>query len=1286
MIPGLELANSEAPPNEADLGLLTAWFSRDLRVNWEVAIYALILIAAIFTRLYILDARVMSHDESLHTYFSYVFHQEGNFEHTPLMHGPLLFEVNALLYAVFGANDFTARIYPAVLGILLVLSPLLFRRWLGKETALIASILLLISPITLYYNRYIRHDTPVLFYSVVLLWSIMMYLEEQVPQRKRNRYLYVTVISLMLCFASKENTFIYIGIFGSYLFLYGLFRVIQKFWNIPLKRIFHLLLLAILIGTFAAILMSGILAIAFEGTNSLSGRWNAITAGLSQLGSPGNLTLESDRLALQSFLLWSGLLWLGISALVVGPAIYVHRRRTLPWREILLLSILAFLVFVALIVLESRSLEAIPQIAPSTEALIQNYRVNFIPFYLTWLLTVLVVSGSYLLKRRGFWQAMRSFPEWDVLVVFVTFTLPWLSAILITAMGSHFTYGEEINAQVLTDVARSVIESIHVFIPLNFPGYDETTLLFHNGTHFWQIALSLIPIMPFFLIPIAIGLTWKPRLWLSLAAVYLGLYVILFTSFFTNLDGLGSGFVSSLGYWLGQQGVRRGSQPQYYYTGIILPLYEYLPIIGSFLAAVMGMGRFWRNGLRQKSLQISLELNGIHWLALFAWWAALAIYGYTLAGEKMPWLGIHMAFPMIMLSACFFGSFLKTVDWQVILAQGWLPLLLMPAVTWSAWRSINPILRGLGPFRGLTTLDLRHTTLWYGSVLFTLILLGFYYWIGKQKGWSIIRKNSLLGLLIILCALTTRTAFSASYIHYDYAKEFLVYAHAAPQVKYVMGLLREISERSVNGKDLRIGYAGDGVSWPMEWYLRDFPNANYYGLEPDLNALQQEDVLLLGSNLHQQYGDILTLDYTTQRYLRLWWPNQDYFYLTPGRINQLFDFSTNNPYSHQLRSGLLDIFWERDYTRYFDTKGVSTDIQDWNPADHMYLYLRRELASRIWIFEPGAVSSFNPATSNDENTCSFRSTHSQGTLLWTDETLGYPAGLAVKNDQILIADEMNHQIRWYNDTGQLLAAFGRFGEIDPSINPSELSQRLPANLTLNRPNGVAFAEEDAFLVADTWNYRVLHLDVAGEVKQVWGEPFAYGANVPLEPLNGFWGPRDLVMDSSGNVYIADTGNKRIRVYSETGVHLMDVGESGSLPGQLEEPGSIALDELNDELYVSEWWNQRVSVFSLAGEFLRSFSYPFSRQRAGVAAQIAVDPQRRMVYLSVPHQNRVVILDAAGKCLASLGPFEASQTENFQNATDLAVDELGNVWIADHETKQIYKYTPHSLSPLELPES
>lgn len=1284
-------------PTEANI-LPSSWINRSFHINWEIALYAIILLSAIFTRFYILDARVMSHDESLHTYFSYVFYQEGFFEHTPLMHGPLLFEVNALIYAIFGANDFTARIYPATLGILLVLSPVLFRRWLGRETALIACLLLLISPITLYYNRYIRHDTPILFFAIILLWSILMYWEGSGSQKYRNRYLYLIAISLLLCFASKENTFIYLGIFNSYIFLFWVFRVIEKYVGIPVRRTFNLLVLAIVLGIFASIIMSGILAITFDDYDSFSGRISAISNGISRLISLETILLNQDgsvnqflvdqnnneRLEFNSFLLWSGILFLGVSSLIIGPAIFVFRRSSFPWKEIIAIFIIATFVMFALVSLESRSLEAIPRIAPSIGALTNDYQVNSLPFFGVWFLTLIIIVTSYLLAKSGFWRAMRAFPEFDVLVVLVTLTVPWLSATLITAMGPGFTYGEEINTQILPDIARAVIESIRSVIPVNFPGYDESTFSFNHNTQIWQIILSLFPILPFFISSAAVGIAWNSKRWITLALIFFGLYAVIFTSMFVNVNGLGSGLVNSLGYWLGQQGVRRGSQPQYYYTGIILPLYEYLPIIGSLLATITGIYQFWRDKTLTYTDGITDRLDKFNWPSFIAWWGVLAIFGYTLAGEKMPWLGIHMAFPLILLSACFFGSVLKTIDWHQAINFGWLPLILVPGVTWGIWRIFNPMLRGLGPFRGLTTVDQRYTTLWIGAVLLLVFFLWLIYREGKINGWHIIRQTSFLGLFTVFCVLTARTAFAASFKNYDYAREFLVYAHSAPQVKYVIKLLSEISERSVNGKDLRFGYAGDGVSWPLEWYLRDFPNSVYYGIEPDLNTLQQEEVLILGPNLHQSYSELLSVDYSIHKYLRLWWPNQDYFHLTPARINKLFDFSPNSHYSNDLRSGLLDIFWSRDFTHYFNTIGVSPNISNWNPASHMYLYLHRDLATQILSFNLDPVGVIRSNQIDPENVCPFFTDASEGTLLLADSLIGYPASIVAKNEQVLIADELNHQIRLYSYAGELLAMYGIQGDIYNPNDPNFQSIQSDDAIILYRPNGAIFTEEDSFFVADTWNYRIQKLNISGEVELIWGEQLAYGANAPIEPESGFWGPRDLLLDSLGNVYVADTGNKRIRVYTESGTHIFDIGESGSLPGQLEEPGSIAVDLNSGELFVSEWWNQRVSVFSLSGNFLRSFPYPVTRRRDGVAAQIAVDPMRQLLYLSIPHQNRVVVMDYFGNCLSSMGSYSNDHVNSFQNVTDITVDEIGNLLVADNVAKRIFLYPPYQPNQFELP--
>ena len=82
------------------------------------------------------------------------------------------------------------------------------------------------------------------------------------------------------------------------------------------------------------------------------------------------------------------------------------------------------------------------------------------------------------------------------------------------------------------------------------------------------------------IISIALACLWNKKHWMIYAALFWGIYIILFTSVFTNWQGFFAGSVGALGYWLQQQGVHRGGQPWYYYILIQIPIYEFLPALG----------------------------------------------------------------------------------------------------------------------------------------------------------------------------------------------------------------------------------------------------------------------------------------------------------------------------------------------------------------------------------------------------------------------------------------------------------------------------------------------------------------------------------------------------------------------------------------------------------------------------------------------------------------------------------------------------------------------------------
>lgn len=204
---------------------IEAALQRVYALNWEFIIYFIIFGIALFTRFWDLGTRVMSHDESLHTYYSWLLYNEGNFDHNPLMHGPLLFHMTAFFYYLFGPGDFSARIFTALLGVAIVMFPLLWRRWLGRLGAIMASIGLLISPMLLYYSRYIRHDIPSIFFALVMVYAILQYVDGKRPRNPI--WIGVLAGAMLLMLASKEVAFMYIAIFGSFFTFYWIMRLIQ---------------------------------------------------------------------------------------------------------------------------------------------------------------------------------------------------------------------------------------------------------------------------------------------------------------------------------------------------------------------------------------------------------------------------------------------------------------------------------------------------------------------------------------------------------------------------------------------------------------------------------------------------------------------------------------------------------------------------------------------------------------------------------------------------------------------------------------------------------------------------------------------------------------------------------------------------------------------------------------------------------------------------------------------------------------------------------------------------
>ena len=177
---------------------------------------------------------------------------------------------------------------------------------------------------------------------------------------------------------------------------------------------------------------------------------------------------------------------------------------------------------------------------------------------------------------------------------------------------------------------------------------------------------------------------------------------------------------------------------------------------------------------------------------------------YTLAGEKMPWLGVHLTIPLIFLTAWYFGRCSSNTDWARFRSRGWLYLILLPLLGVAVFQALAPFLVGTSPFAGLQQQQLADFYQWLAVVGVALLVVYLIIQVMLRTGLLHFRRMFGVAAFLVLSLLTFRTAFMASFINYDYANEYLVYAHGAPGIKLMMQQIDDISRRTTDGMNHQV--------------------------------------------------------------------------------------------------------------------------------------------------------------------------------------------------------------------------------------------------------------------------------------------------------------------------------------------------------------------------------------------------------------------------------------------------------------------------------------------------
>jgi len=732
------------------------------------------------------------------------------------------------------------------------------------------------------------------------------------------------------------------------------------------------------------------------------------------------------------------------------------------------------------------------------------------------------------------------------------------------------------------------------------------------------------------------------RTWIECFAIFVVTYVLLYSTFFTNLGdpwnclmgkacskgGIYSGSIGALAYWIEQHDVQRGGQPFYYYV-LLLGLYEFLPVIFAIAAATTAWFR----------------------KSLFAWFVAWWFLGnfaiYSWAGEKMPWLLPHVAMPVVLLAARWLGDWSERVSFSALFSR---QSLLVAGLALGACTTLVAYM-ALGAAQTLSQGPLQEQTLVlerYTLVALTLAaVLGVAY-LGAAQGVRL--GTPLVAVaLVVLSAVYVRTSWMVTYKHGDIPVEMLVYVQSSPDITWTAREIERISYQTAQREELRIlmdnGYVEDvngqrivheAVSWPFEWYLRDYKNRRYYSktIGPDINLRDYPVILVMAPNLDpikDQLGD-----YVGQKYRLNWWFPEDYkqWATNPGAIFT----SLSDPVSRAkflkflLYREPMNILGAREYYLF-----VRRDVQALGPA-----------ATTAPAPQVGARPA-PPINTGPRNTV-IEQLNANSRLYGVGQNgepqLIEPKGVAVGPDgKVYVSEGRANRITAFNPDGTIGASWGRGGDKEGEFN---------------EPWGIAVAPNGEVYVADTWNHRIQKFSPDGRFITSWGGLADVNNRDPQSAPGRFWGPRSIALGRDGLVYITDTGNKRIQVFDANGQFIRTFGTTGAEPGLFNEPTGLAID--GDELLVADAWNNRVQRLDRNGAPISSIPIQGWESR-GVPNKpyIAVGPGG-VIYVTMPERGEVQQISPTGQVTTVQRPVDRSNRIGFP--TGIAVGPDGTVYTAE----------------------
>jgi ABC-type Fe3+ transport system permease subunit/DNA-binding beta-propeller fold protein YncE len=241
---------------------------------------------------------------------------------------------------------------------------------------------------------------------------------------------------------------------------------------------------------------------------------------------------------------------------------------------------------------------------------------------------------------------------------------------------------------------------------------------------------------------------------------------------------------------------------------------------------------------------------------------------------------------------------------------------------------------------------------------------------------------------------------------------------------------------------------------------------------------------------------------------------------------------------------------------------------------------------------------------------------------------------------------------------------GRVSKFSPN-GVFQLLWQMPQT-DLGKPKGMCRDRDGNIVVLEPHYQRVNHFSVDGKLVTQWGHSGTNAGELKL--------PRSVAVNSHGEIFVSEYGpTERIQKFSPPSGGsqlLLGFGRLGSGPGEFNRAEGLYVDA-HDRLYVADSCNHRIQIFSNDGTFIRAYGKPGTGLgELSYPYDICVDAAGRQ-YVCEFGSSRIQVFDASDRPIEIIGG-PGAEPGRFSNPWGIALDSAGNLYVADALNHRVQK--------------